>query len=297
MEAILARSGVAVCGWLLALGLTRQRDARLGRRLTDGHPVGRTGRRRSAVAARWQHVASSRGWPGGGETYAAALATAAFVGGVLGGRIAGPVGGIAGAIGGPSALEGWLARRRAAALPRSEEQLREIVVALAAGVRAGRSVRLALEEAARDVEPPLSEDLNAALRALDVGEPIDAALRRLAERPELPDARLVVTALSVHRRTGGELPVLLDELADVIGQRLEARREARALLAQGRASGAVLAVLPVAFVALLSGTGGDGLGAFYRTPLGSVLLLAGLALDGLGFAWIRRLVRRAEGDR
>jgi tight adherence protein B len=297
MAAFVAGAAVAVCGWLLSLSVASRRDARLARRLTTDERFGKRHRRASVAASRWQAVASGRGWPGRGETYAAALATAAFVGAVFGGRIAGPVGGIAGALGGPSAVEGWLARRRAADVPRSEEQLREIVGALAAAVRAGRSVRLALEEAARDAEAPLSDDLHAALRAMDVGEPIDGALQRLASRPVLPDARLLVTALAVHRRTGGELPVLLDELSDVIGQRLEARREARALLAQGRASGAVLAVLPVAFVALLSGTGGDGLGAFYRTPLGSVLLLAGLALDGLGFVWIRRLVRAAETDR
>jgi tight adherence protein B len=65
----------------------------------------------------------------------------------------------------------------------------------------------------------------------------------------------------------------------------------RALTAQGRASGAVLAVLPIAFVTLLSWSGGDGLGDFYRTPAGSLLLVVGLACDVLGFLWIQRIVR------
>jgi tight adherence protein B len=82
-----------------------------------------------------------------------------------------------------------------------------------------------------------------------------------------------------------------------VGQRVEARRGSRALTAQGRASGAVLAVLPVAFVALLSGTGGNGLGAFYRTPLGASLLLLGTLLDAAGFAWIRRIVAGVERSR
>jgi tight adherence protein B len=100
-----------------------------------------------------------------------------------------------------------------------------------------------------------------------------------------------VTALSVHRRSGGELPAMLEEVAEIIRQRLDARRQVRALTAQGRASGAVLAVLPVAFVTLLSGTSGDGLGAFYRTPLGLGLLSAGLVCEALGFLWIQRIVR------
>jgi tight adherence protein B len=80
----------------------------------------------------------------------------------------------------------------------------------------------------------------------------------------------------------------------VVADRVRSRREVRSLTAQGRASGAVLAVLPVAFVALLSGTGGEALGAFYRSPLGASLLVAGLVCEVLGFLWIRRIVTRAE---
>jgi Flp pilus assembly protein TadB len=66
------------------------------------------------------------------------------------------------------------------------------------------------------------------------------------------------------------------------------------MTAQATASGAVLAGLPVAFIALLSGVGGGGLGAFYRTATGAVLLLVGLGLDALGFLWMRRIVRAVE---
>jgi tight adherence protein B len=171
-----------------------------------------------------------------------------------------------------------------------EGQVREAVVALAAAVRAGRSIRGGLEEAAREVGPPLDVHLEEALHRLRVGGPLDATLRSLGNSIGSADAKLLVTVLDIHRRTGGDLPTMLDELADIVGQRADARRTVRALTAQGRASGAVLAVLPIAFVTLLSWTGGDGLGAFYRTPLGSGLLIAGLACDAAGFLWIRRII-------
>lgn len=294
--AVVFGAAVAVSGWLASLGLAALRDARLRDRLG----VGPRSRARSGPRgeAGWlARHAARRGWPGRPSSYASALAGALAAGLAAGGRLAGPVGALAGAAGGPMAIQGWLSRRRAAVGTMAEQQLRETVQAVAAGVRAGRSIRLALAEAARDAEPPLSSALADALAAMDAGQPLDVALERLARRLDLPDVRLLVTALAVHRRTGGQLPMLLDELADVIGQRLEARRGSRALTAQGRASGAVLAVLPVAFVALLSGTGGDGLGAFYRTPPGAGLLLGGLLLDALGFAWIRRIVRGVEEPR
>lgn len=219
---------------------------------------------------------------------------AAAVGAAAGVWLAGPVGGLAGVAG--AEVVQRVVRTRSVAKTRDllDEQLREAMVTLSAAVRAGLSVRRALEEAHRGSGLPLRDELAGLLARLRVGQPLDDALDWFAREIESPDATLLVTLLSVHRRTGGDLPSLLDEVAGVVGQRAEGRRQVRTLTAQGRASGAVLAVLPIAFVGLLSGTSGDGLGAFYRSPAGSGLLLAGLACELLGFAWISRIVRTED---
>jgi tight adherence protein B len=215
----------------------------------------------------------------------------AVLGALLGWRLAGPVGSVAGALTGGGLVEWRLARRRARRLETLELQLREAVMALSAAVRAGLSVIRGLEEAVRDAEEPLRSTLEGLLHRVEVGEPLEEALAGLAVDLRSSEAGLLVTALSVHRRSGGELPAMLEEVAEIIRQRVDARRQVRALTAQGRASGAVLAVLPVAFVTLLSGTSGDGLGAFYRTPVGVALLSVGLLCEALGFLWIQRIVR------
>jgi tight adherence protein B len=216
---------------------------------------------------------------------------AAAAGAAAGFWLAGLVGGLAGVV----AAEVVQRVTRSRSLGRNhdllDEQLREAMVTLSAAVRAGMSVRLALEEANRASEPPLRQELAGLLTRLRVGQPIDVALERFARQIDSPDATLLATLLTVHRRTGGDLPALLDEAAGVVGQRAESRRQVRALTAQGRASGAVLAVLPIAFVGLLSGTSGDGLGAFYRSLPGAGLVLAGLVCELLGFVWISRIVR------
>jgi tight adherence protein B len=233
--------------------------------------------------------AARRGWPWGSPSYGLAHVCGQAVAAAVGFRLAGPVGALGGAIGVSVALESWLSRRLVSVRVRADEQFRDVLTALAAGTRAGLSLRRALMEAARDAEPPFRQVLEAALHRIQVGEPLEEALQELAAAST--DARLVATLLAVHRRTGGDLPTLLDEVTDIVGRRAETRRQARALSAQGRASGAVLAVLPVAFVGLLSGTSGSGLGAFYRTAMGSTLLLAGLGLQGVGFLWLRRIAR------
>lgn len=226
------------------------------------------------------------------RSYVIALAGSVAIGAIVGSWLAGPVGGVAGAIFGAAVVRGGRRRGAGRLRARAEQQLQEYMQTLAACVRAGLSVRRALDEAARDIDPPLRPALDAAMRALAIGEPIDRALDRLASVTGEREARLLAALLSVHARSGGDLPALLDDVARIVGERIEGRRSIRAFTAQGRASGAVLAVLPVAFVALLSWTSGEGLGAFYATPLGSVLLLAGLGCDALGFLWIRRIVEQ-----
>jgi tight adherence protein B len=217
--------------------------------------------------------------------------TAAAGGALIGVWLAGPVGGLAGALAAEVVRRAARSRSQRRARELLDEQLREAMVTLSAAVQAGLSVRRALEEARRGSDPPLRDELAGLVARLRVGQPIDAALDVFAGQIDSPDATLLATLLTVQRRSGGDLPALLDEVAGVVGQRAESRRQVRALTAQGRASGAVLAVLPIAFVGLLSGTSGDGLGAFYQTLPGAGLLLAGLVCDLLGFAWISRIVR------
>jgi tight adherence protein B len=281
-------SALALAGGLAAASLSARHGEAVRRRL--GMEVSGSEPARGDLG-RLASLARRRGWTGDPRTYLAATISLAAVGAILGWRLAGPVGSLAGLVGGGGAIEWTLARRRARRREDLELQLREAVMALVAGVRAGLSIRRALEEATRDAEEPLRTYLRDLLRRLEVGEPLEAAMAGLASEIDSSEVALLVATLGVHQRTGGELPTMLEEVAAIIGQRVDARRRVRALTAQGRASGAVLAVLPVAFVTLLSGTSGDGLGAFYRSPLGSGLLLAGLVCEALGFLWIRRIVR------
>jgi tight adherence protein B len=230
-----------------------------------------------------------RGLPAIGLTFLGIV-----LGAIAGYRLAGPVGACTGV-----ALAAITRRARARARERRrradlEQGTVEIATALATAVRAGRSIRRSLEEALRESSETLRPIVRQAVDDLRMGQSLPGALSTIREGLPIPEADLLVSVLEIHRRVGGELPAALDHVADLIVRRVRARRRLRALSAQGRASGAVLAVLPAAFVGLLSGTSGNGLGVFYRTPVGSLLLIAGLACTGLGLLWIRAILRRAE---
>ena len=282
--ALLYGGSVILTGWLLSAAIAARANTRTRTFL---------GARASRPRSNHERLDSFGSW-WSSTRQRLPLYVAAIGGGALGNKVMGPVGLLAGSIAGVLALRGR--NRRAAVVRRDllDRQLADAVMAIAAAVRAGLSVRRAVEEAARESEEPLRSELESVVDRLATGETLNASLEHLDRRLGLTDAALLVNALKVHRRTGGDLPVLLDEISAVVRARLDDRRGIRALTAQARTSGAVLAVLPIGFVALLSGTGGDGLGDFYRSSAGVALLLFALGLQGLGFAWMRLIVQRVE---
>ena len=127
--------------------------------------------------------------------------------------------------------------------------------------------------------------------ALELGVPFDDALDRWASTSAPTTRAWSPACLRLHRRSGGDLPAVLDQVAGTLRERHAAAREVRALTAQARLSGAILGVLPVGFFAFLWITSRNEIeGAFRLARRGSRAIGLGLVLEGLAFLWIRRLL-------
>jgi tight adherence protein B len=212
-------------------------------------------------------------------------------GALLGTLVAGPPGaalGLAAGIATPLWIRRRNAAREAAAL---EEQLPEAVSAMSAGMRAGMSLSQSIRFASGEVAHPLSRTLGDLVEREQVGVPLAESLEDWTQPGRSRDLRLVGGILQLHRRTGGDLPAVLDQLAETLRDRTDATRELRGYTAQARLSGAILGGLPIGFFLFLSLTSRNDIAAAYRTPIGSGAIVIGLILEALAFVWIRRLLR------
>jgi tight adherence protein B len=268
--------GGAAC--LLAWGAGRARLRSLRDRILA--PEGRTAPRRRLVSAGLAAAARVASTAGAGVT-------AVWVGWSLGGPATAMVGGLAAAI----AARAWRRRRALPDARALDQQVGEFAEAISSAVRGGLSIAQAVEFAAAEAGPPLTEAAEEFLSAREVGVPFQTALQRLAERVATDEALLLALVLGVHHRSGGNVAGALDEVARTIRHRLRLRAELRALTAQGRISGLVLGVLPVGFFLVLAVTSRDQLRPVLGSAPGAVMLLAGFLLEGLAFLWIRRLLR------
>jgi tight adherence protein B len=226
------------------------------------------------------------------------LVGATAVGGAVAAALwAGPAAALLGLVAGAAGPEVALRRRVASRGVRLAAQLPETLAAMAAPLRAGASLPQALAAAAEEAEPPIAGPLARTVRDLEAGVPQPEALARFAARAGVDEAALAARALRVGRMAGVELARVLDEVAEALRDRERIARELRAATAQARASAAVVALLPIAFLVLSSAGSADQVRFLLGEPAGWGLLVAGGALEAVGVWWIRRIgqaaVRRA----
>jgi tight adherence protein B len=185
-----------------------------------------------------------------------------------------------------------LERRRLAARERAlERQLADLVDACGLAVRGGASVARSLDVATLEVDEPMAALVAGVASEQQLGTPFETALDHLTTALGSEDARLFALVMAIHHRSGGNVARPLEEVATTIRHRLAVRRELRALTAQGRISGAVLGILPIAFFLVLSATSHQQLAPVYRSAAGGGMVIAGLVLEALAYLWIRHLLK------
>ena len=149
------------------------------------------------------------------------------------------------------------ARRRGAgdhAAPSPPQRLREFQTQLpgtlnllSGSMRAGFSFAQGLESVANEATQPTRRELQRVFTESRLGRPIEDALEDSAHRMTSVDLMWAVMAIRIQREVGGNLAELLDTVADTMTQRERLRLEIRALTAEGRFSGWILGLFPVAF--------------------------------------------------
>ena len=189
-------------------------------------------------------------------------------------------------------------RARASAQAHERARAAEVCATLAAELRAGRSPAEALAVAAGLAAGPSQEALRSGAAAARLGGDVPAALLTATDITAVPELLKGLAACwQVCSRAGGGLAAGVERLGEGLRARQEQDLAVDAALSGPKATAALLAVLPVAGVALAAGLGARPLHVLLHTPLGAVCLLIGCALDALGVWFTGRLVAAARGAR
>jgi tight adherence protein B len=160
----------------------------------------------------------------------------------------------------------------------------EVCEALVGELRAGQPFVASLEHCV-DLWPELAP-VGAAAR---LGADVPAALRRLADAPGAEGLAELASAWQVSERSGAGLAAALAQVARTARTRQATRLLVQGELASAQATARLVAVLPVASLAMSAGIGGDPWHFLLGTPVGLVCLGGGVLCAFAGLLWIDRI--------
>lgn len=157
-------------------------------------------------------------------------------------------------------------------------------------IRAGLPLADAVENVGKEIAAPVgslfSQIHSRTLIGLDLEQELDAAATRL----RIVEFRFFAIALSLQRRTGGNLAETLEKLSAVIRRRKELRQRARALTAETRASAWTIGVLPFLSMASLYFLNRSYLTLLFTDPRGHFILTAAIVGLGSGVLVMRAMI-------
>ena len=181
-----------------------------------------------------------------------------------------------------------LRRRRAR---RFEAQLPMALLMLASALRAGVAMTTGLRHVVEQSSAPLAQEFGLMLREQRLGVPWDVALDNLQVRMPADSTSLVVAAMRIAAKTGGNLAEALESIAQTLRVRLQLQAKLLALTSQGRLQAWIVGALPLLLLAVLDRLEPETMGLLWHTPLGWGVLAIVAVLETAGVLLIRRIMR------
>jgi len=182
----------------------------------------------------------------------------------------------------------WFYRRRR--LLRFNAQLADGLQQMASALRAGFTLQQAIDQAGREGNIPLRQELGLLIKEVKLGLPLDDAMAAMAKRVGSEELDLMATSTAIARQLGGNLAELFESIAATIRERFRLEGRIAALTSQGKLQGLIVAALPLCVGLFLDAYRPDLIAPMFETAYGYVLVGAIVLLQGTGFVLIRRIV-------
>jgi tight adherence protein B len=171
-----------------------------------------------------------------------------------------------------------------------ENQLPDVLITLAAALKAGHSFKAGLQTIVDEGNPPASKEFHRVLTEARLGKPVEQALSDMSERLGSKNFDFVITAVRIQQQVGGSLAGLVDMVADTVRQRQQFIRKVKGLTAMGRAGAYTLVALPFFIAAAITIINPTYMHPLYHTSTGHMLIYIGLGMMAFGSLCLKKIV-------
>jgi tight adherence protein B len=143
---------------------------------------------------------------------------------------------------------------------------------------------------AEELPQPIASEFRYCYEQHSLGLPLEKAMTSMAERAGSTDFAFFVTAVLIQRQTGGDLAEILDNISDMVRNRIRLQQHVKALTAEGRLSGYILSAFPAIMLGVIFMLNRDYALTLFRTQLGQILLACSFIMQIAGLVIIRRII-------
>ncbi len=158
-------------------------------------------------------------------------------------------------------------------------------------LEAGHSLQRALQVVVKEFGDPLGSEFRTALEQTRIGLPLPRALEEMLKRVPDDELRMLAVAVKVQTDVGSSLAHIIGRLAEIVRTRQQLKLQVRALTAQARMGGILVALLPVFVLGAFTLIQPSYTHLLFYDPVGLRLLKTAIGFDITAFIVIRRLVR------
>lgn len=171
------------------------------------------------------------------------------------------------------------------------DQLGDAIVLISNSLKAGYSFFQSIDMVSKEMQPPISEEFLHLQKEINLGYTMELALENMSNRIDSDDLSLVIIAVLIQRQVGGNLAEVLDNIAGTIRDRVKIKGEIKTLTAQGRISGAIIALVPVALGLVLEFTSPEYIGLLFINPTGWAILGGAVFMQAIGIYSINKIIK------
>jgi tight adherence protein B len=171
-----------------------------------------------------------------------------------------------------------------------EESLPDAVDMVANALKSGFSFESALRMVSQEMPDPLGTEFAITFEEQNLGVSFVDSLTNLRFRVPSDDLDLFITALKIHRRTGGNLAEVLTQTGATVRERFAFRGEVKSKTIHSRFSGLVLIVLPIALSLVILALNPEYFMVLLEDKAGNYLLGSALVMQLVGIFIIRKIV-------
>jgi tight adherence protein B len=170
------------------------------------------------------------------------------------------------------------------------DQLGDTITLLANSLRSGYTIVQSMNTVAEQLPDPIASEFRRVTQEIALGLHYEEALNNMLRRVPSDDLDLMITAVNIQGKVGGNLAEILDTIGHTIRERVRIKGEIRVLTAQQMISGYILTALPVALGLILYLINKTYMGRMFTEPCGWIMIGASVLMIGIGFAIIRKIV-------